>query len=193
MSLLIETITHWRRIVNVKRDRTTHRLHLLLVAIVASAAATATAFADSDDIRPRQMDSPMLISANDENPAKSHEESSLYTRLGGYDGIAAVINETMPRIMADPQLGRFWANRGADGIRREKQAIIDFIANRAGGPVNYGGRDMVAAHQGMKIRDSDWRIFMVHLNRTLEKFQLAGQERTDVVNFMESLKGTMVE
>jgi hemoglobin len=39
-------------------------------------------------------------------PAKS-----LYERLGGYDAIAAVVNELLPRLENDPQLGRFWANR----------------------------------------------------------------------------------
>lgn len=53
-------------------------------------------------------------------PAKS-----LYERPGGYDAIAAVVNELLPRLENDPQLGRFRANRGDDGIAREKQLLID--------------------------------------------------------------------
>ena len=44
---------------------------------------------------------------------------SLYQRLGGYDGIASFTNDLLPRLQADPQLGRFWLNRGDDGIERE--------------------------------------------------------------------------
>jgi truncated hemoglobin YjbI len=46
---------------------------------------------------------------------------TLYERLGGYDAIAAVANDLLPRLRADPQLGRFWAHRGEDGVMREKQ------------------------------------------------------------------------
>ena len=46
---------------------------------------------------------------------------SLYERLGGYDGFAAFTNDLLPRLQADPQLGRFWQNRGDDGIAREHQ------------------------------------------------------------------------
>ena len=71
------------------------------------------------------------------------EQKTLYERLGGYDAIAAVANDLLPRLQADPQLGRFWAHRGADGIHREKQLLIDFLCSSAGGPVYYRGRDMV--------------------------------------------------
>jgi hemoglobin len=48
---------------------------------------------------------------------------TLYERLGGYDAISAVANELLPRLRTDPQLGRFWAHRGEDGIQREKQRL----------------------------------------------------------------------
>src|SRR5208283_2321340 len=66
------------------------------------------------------------------------EELSLYSRLGGYDAIAAVSENLVGRLMADPLLGRFWANRSDDGIRREKQLLIDFLCQSAGGLLFYG-------------------------------------------------------
>ena len=48
-------------------------------------------------------------------------QKSLYERLGGYDGLTAFANDLLPRLQADAQLGRFWQNRGDDGIAREKQ------------------------------------------------------------------------
>jgi len=64
----------------------------------------------------------------------SDEKKTLYERLGGYDAIAAVANDLLPRLQADPQLGRFWEHRGADGVNREKQLLIDFLCASAGGP-----------------------------------------------------------
>ena len=76
---------------------------------------------------------------------------SLYARLGGYDGITAFANELLPRLQGDSQLGRFWQNRGDDGIAREKQLLIDYLCANAGGPMYYTGRDMKITHKGMKI------------------------------------------
>ncbi len=33
---------------------------------------------------------------------------SLYERLGGYEAISAVVNDLLPRLQADSELGRFW-------------------------------------------------------------------------------------
>ena len=60
---------------------------------------------------------------------------SLYQRLGGYDAIAAVANDLLPRLMNDQLLGRFWQNRAEDSIAREKQLLIDFLCASAGGPM----------------------------------------------------------
>jgi hemoglobin len=46
-------------------------------------------------------------------------------------------------------LGRFWQHRGIDGIRREKQLLVDFLCVGTGGPTFYTGRDMKLTHQGI--------------------------------------------
>ena len=85
---------------------------------------------------------------------------TLYARLGGYDGIAAVVEDLLPRLAKDPRLGRFWQHRGEDGVRREKQLLIDFLCASAGGPLLYVGRDMKTSHKGMAISEDDWRAFI---------------------------------
>jgi hemoglobin len=119
--------------------------------------------------------------------------STLYARLGGYDAIAAVADDLLPRLVSDAQLGRFWAHRGADGVRREKQLLVDFLSASAGGPVYYTGRDMVATHKGMKISDSDWQRFLGHLRATLDKFRVPEPERREVLAFVESTRAAIVE
>jgi hemoglobin len=118
----------------------------------------------------------------------SDETKTLYERLGGYDAIAAVANDLLPRLRADPQLGRFWAHRGEDGIMREKQLLIDFLCASAGGSIYYRGRDMTLTHRGMRISDSDWNVFLGHAAATLAKFQVPEAERREVVAFVQSLK-----
>lgn len=118
---------------------------------------------------------------------------TLYTRLGGYDAIAAVASELVSRLQSDPQLGRFWQHRGTDGIRRELQLLIDFLCAATGGPLLYTGRDMLTTHRGMRISESDWTIFLGHAAKTLEKFQVPATEQSEVVAFVLGLKGEIVE
>jgi hemoglobin len=119
--------------------------------------------------------------------------TTLYERLGGYDAIAAVANHLLPRLRSDPQLGRFWAHRGEDGIMREKQLLIDFLCASAGGPVYYRGRDMTLTHRGMRISESDWNVFLGHAAATLAKFKVPDAEQREVVAFVQSLKSDCVE
>lgn len=118
---------------------------------------------------------------------------TLYERLGGYDAISAVVNNLLPRLQGDSQLARFWQNRGEDGVKREKQLLIDFLCSGAGGPLYYTGRDMKISHQGMKISESDWSAFMGHLNDTLEAFKVPQVERNEVIEFIKSTKSDIVE
>ena len=118
---------------------------------------------------------------------------TLYDRLGGYDSIAAVVNNLLPRLIADSQLGRFWKNRGDDGIAREKQLLIDYLCANAGAALLYTGRDNSTSHKGMGITESDWLCFIDHLKDTLSYFQVPATETADVITFIESTKADIVE
>lgn len=123
----------------------------------------------------------------------SDSNSSLYTRLGGYDAIAAVADNLIGRLMSDAQLGRFWEHRGEDGLRREKQLLIDFLCSCAGGPLLYTGRDMATSHRGMRISESDWSVFLGHVRDTLAEFSVPDTETGEVIAFIESTKNEIVE
>ena len=120
-------------------------------------------------------------------------DQSLYERLGGYDALVAVVNNLLPRLIGDDQLGRFWANRSEDGIEREKQLLVDFLASSAGGPMYYTGREMLLSHKGMKISAVDWDAFIGHLNATLDTFQVPEQERGEVLAFIDSTRADITE
>ena len=120
------------------------------------------------------------------------QEKTLYERLGGYDAIAAVADNLLPRLENDTQLGRFWANRGDDGIAREKQLLIDYLCTSAGGSLLYTGRDMLTSHRGMGITDSDWELFIGHLKATLAEFQVPQPEQDDVLAFIDSTRADIV-
>jgi hemoglobin len=120
-------------------------------------------------------------------------QKSLYERPGGYEGITAFTNDLLPRLQTDSQWGRFWQNRGVDGVAREKQLLIDYLCSSAGGPMYYTGRDMKLSHKGMKISGKDWSIFLQHAGVTMKTLQVPKQECDEVVAFVLSLKKDIVE
>ena len=123
----------------------------------------------------------------------SEQNKTLYERLGGYDAIAAVATDLVTRLKNDDQLGRFWAHRGEDGVKRELQLLIDYLCSYTGGPVYYRGRDMHLAHRGMGIIENDWNVFLGHAAETLKKFEVPEAEQREVVAFVMSLKKDIVE
>ena len=121
------------------------------------------------------------------------ETKSLYERLGGYDAIAAVTDDLLARLLNDPQLGVFWKGHSENSLRRDRQLVVNFMCEAAGGPVFYTGRDMPTSHKGLGISASDWEVFMRHAATTLEKFAVPATERGEVLAFLTSLQGDIVE
>jgi hemoglobin len=96
--------------------------------------------------------------------------------------------------MNDPQLGRFWAHRGEDGLKREKQLLVDFLCASAVGSMYYTGRDMPTSHKkGMGISVGDWNAFIGHVKSCLESFQVPDRERGEVLAFIDSTRADIVE
>ena len=118
---------------------------------------------------------------------------TLYERLGGYDAIAAVVSDLLPRLRGDPELGHFWQHRAEDSLKRSKQHLVDFLCSSAGGPVYYSGRDMKTSHKGMRISDAHWAVFLKHLHATLDAFKVSQPERGELVAFVQTTKADMVE
>jgi hemoglobin len=120
-------------------------------------------------------------------------EQSLYERLGGYDGISGFVDNLLPRLQEDELLGRFWQNRGSDGIAREKQLLIDYLCTNAGGSMVYTGREMKLSHVGMGITENDWDTFISHAVVTMEALQVPKQECDDIAGFVLSLRDDIID
>lgn len=125
----------------------------------------------------------------------AHEEAkpSLYKRLGGYDAIAAVVDDFIGRLATDPQLGRFFVGHSTDSLRRIRQLVVDQICEATGGPCYYTGRTMKESHAGMKLTSAEWDKGVQHLTATLDKFKVGAAERKELLGAVGSLKGDIVE
>lgn len=122
-------------------------------------------------------------------PAK---EKSLYERLGGYDPLAAVVDEFIKRLGEDKQLARFLVGLSDDSKKKLRQHVLNQFCQATGGPCIYTGREMKTVHTGLKITESDWDIAAKALVGTLEKFKVPKKEQDEVVAFVTTLKKDIV-
>jgi len=120
------------------------------------------------------------------------KEKSLYERLGGYDAVAALVDDLLERLFADKKVNGFWRGHSEDSRRKERQLIVEFLCEAAGGPAHYLGRDMRTAHTGLKISGKDWDVVAGHLVASLDKFKVKGKTREDVLSFVTSLRPDIV-
>ncbi|SRR5579883_215610 len=124
-------------------------------------------------------------------PAK--EKTSLYQRLGGYDALAAVTDDFLVRLISDQQFARFFGGASDDSKKRLRQHVIDFFCVGTGGPCAYTGRDMKTAHKGLGITEADWNAAVKHFVETLDKFNVQGKDREDLIAVVAPLKEQIVE
>ena len=120
------------------------------------------------------------------------QTDSLYKRLGGYDAIAAVSDDFIGRLAADPQLKRFFVGLSTDSQKRLRGHVVDFLCVATGGPCMYLGRDMKTSHTGLHITEEDWQATVKDLNATFDKFKVPDRERNDVLTAVSGLKGDIV-
>lgn len=125
--------------------------------------------------------------------AADTQEKTLYQRLGGYDAVAAVTDDLIGRLAADPQLGKFLKGLADDSKKKLRQRFVDFLCNATGGPCIYTGRDMRTSHAGLGITEADWNTSVVHLTATLDKFKVPAKERQEVLAAVSNLKKDIVE
>jgi len=124
--------------------------------------------------------------------AQQKMEASLYKRLGGYDAIAAVTDDFVGRLVADPQLSRFFTGASTDSKKRIRQLVVDQLCAATGGPCVYIGRSMKVAHEGLGITENDWKASVAHLVESLDKFKVPQKEKDELLAIASSLKPDIV-
>jgi len=127
-------------------------------------------------------------------PAAAHDANeSLYKRVGGYDAIAAVVDDFLGRLSSDPQLAKFFVGHSTESLKRIRQLVVEQLCEATGGPCFYTGRSMKEVHQGLKISQADWELAVKHLNETFDKFKVPAKERGELLGAVGGLQADIVE
>ncbi len=118
---------------------------------------------------------------------------TLYTRLGGYDAIAAIVDEFIQTLSSDPRMARFAAGMNLERRKRNRQLTLDYLSAATGGPTLYLGQDMKTAHAGLEISRSEWQTAMEHVQRALAKFKVSEPESSEFMALFSAVADQIIE
>ncbi len=118
---------------------------------------------------------------------------SLYQRMGGYDVIAAVIDNLFASLHDEPAFARFFGGRSHDSVIRSRQLLVDQMSALSGGPCHYIGRDMKTSHTGLGITDAEWEANMKASDAALIKTGVGDAERAEFLALFERYRDDIVE
>ena len=131
-----------------------------------------------------------LFPTSAEAAAASHKpgrKPSLYDRLGGYFGIAAVVNRFSDEIITNPILNRNPALRAWNETEAEarlpglKFGRTLWIAAAAGGPFEYTGLPLAEAHAEFNLTAEEFAEVGAEIVRALDFFGVRKREKRELV------------
>jgi hemoglobin len=118
---------------------------------------------------------------------------SLFDRIGGRDAVDAAVDIFYQKILADSSINHFFV---ATNMKKQRAKQKAFLSVAFGGPNNYTGQDMRAAHAPLVakgLNDDHFDAVAGHLQAVLEELgvdtdaisevmEIAGSTRNDVLN-----------
>jgi len=109
---------------------------------------------------------------------------SLYDKYGGFPVISSIVSDFYDRLLASPSLKSYFENVNMENLMDHQTKFLCMVL---GGPNNYTGRALGAAHSKLSITPSAFGEVAGHLKDTLVK---AGVESTDIDTIIGVVAGT---
>lgn len=115
-------------------------------------------------------------------------KASLFERVGGEAAITAAVGIFYDKVMADPLTRPFFT--GLD-MSAQSAKLVGFMAWAFGGPEQYRGRDLRAAHAPLVARglsDAHFDAIAGHLKATLNELGVADELVAEALGIVGSVR-----
>jgi hemoglobin len=141
-------------------------------------------------------------------PAKAEGKVTLFDRLGGEQGINALVEDFTARALEDPRVN--WERKGVkrgllsgrnepatwtatpENVATIKKHLVQFLSLATGGPPNYDGKDMRSAHDGMRISNPEFDAVVGDLKASMDKLRIPDKEQKELLAIVESTRPQIV-
>jgi hemoglobin len=139
---------------------------------------------------------PFLAAGCSGTAQSSADPTSLFSRLGGLNGVALLTDDIINRLLTDPEI---LANKTLqmrakpENVPGLKVQITMLLANLTGGPYEYKGKSMKEAHAGMGVDGKQWAAFIRDVRASCDHLKVPKREADEFVAMFESMKKDIVE
>lgn len=114
---------------------------------------------------------------------------SLYRRLGGEAGIAALVDALSARVKADEVMGPYFRDVDESALNRHRSM---FLAAFLGGPQSYTGKTLTQAHGPFRLGDREFDAFVRVMRETLDASTVSFLDRRRILRSLNRLRGDVV-
>ncbi|HET9957411.1 MAG TPA: group 1 truncated hemoglobin [Polyangiaceae bacterium] len=110
---------------------------------------------------------------------------SLYERIGGEAAVDAAVDRFYRKVLSDDRISEFFDTTDMDRQRAKQKAFLTYAF---GGPNQYSGKDMRAAHAKMKLNEQHFDAVVEHLAATLRELEVPEELIAEVAGVATSVK-----
>ena len=107
----------------------------------------------------------LLISASSLFASHALADDALYQALGQKPGLVALMDDFVPRLLADPRMQPFFEKTNQVNF---KQQLVDQVCQVSGGPCVYKGVDMKNAHSNFDITKGNFNALVEVLQQSMD-------------------------
>lgn len=93
-------------------------------------------------------------------------DDTLFADMGGQPGIDKVVDASVDAYLADPRIAALFSESNIDRVRAEFKVQFCQVT---GGPCQYAGHDMTAAHKGLHLTNADFNAVVEDLQGAMDK------------------------
>jgi hemoglobin len=132
----------------------------------------------------------------DTKTAEPKKATSLWDRLGGETGVTKVVNDLIALAIEDKKVNLLRDGKyklDAKGMAHFKKMLVEMVSEATGGPLKYTGKEMKAAHAGMKITADEFDALAELLVETLKKNKVAQTDIDELMKIVGATKNAIVE
>ena len=117
------------------------------------------------------------------------EPVSIYEAVGGRAALRAAVDVFYRRLLADPELARFFP--AGVGVRH-RAFLVTALGDALGGPENYRGPHLADSHRDLGITDAQFDRTAGHLSDALDELAVPRPLTDQIIGIVAGLRPVIV-
>ena len=119
------------------------------------------------------------------NGLENNEMTTLYERIGGEAAVDKAVDIFYDKVLADARISGFFDNLDMAAQANKQKKFLTMVF---GGPSEYDGSDMRAAHAHLSLNEEHFNAVVENLAGTLIELGVANSDVAEVANIASSVK-----